>query len=74
MLAAGLLNFGDPNYGAGGPEGTLMGPIPNLKRLGLSYDTFTRQQIEQVSQRASLRLLHMQCCAATSHHLCIHVR
>jgi sarcosine oxidase/L-pipecolate oxidase len=40
----GLLNFGDPNY-TSGPEGTLLGPIPNLQRLGLSYSELTAQQI-----------------------------
>jgi sarcosine oxidase/L-pipecolate oxidase len=33
----GLLNFGDPNYGEGGPEGTLTGPIPNLDEKHMSY-------------------------------------
>ncbi|THC88621.1 hypothetical protein EYZ11_011933 [Aspergillus tanneri] len=36
-LMTGLLNFGDPNYGEGGPEGTLMGPVKNLDRLNMSY-------------------------------------
>ncbi|EMD32512.1 hypothetical protein CERSUDRAFT_118551, partial [Gelatoporia subvermispora B] len=45
-LMTGLLNFGDPNYGAGGPEGTLTGPIPNLKRYGLEYTQLTRDEIE----------------------------
>jgi sarcosine oxidase/L-pipecolate oxidase len=55
----GLLNFGDPNWGSGSPEGiwlwqflsrqllnkasgTLLGPIPNLKRLDLSFKKCTR--------------------------------
>ncbi|KAM9957008.1 hypothetical protein ACTFIR_003745 [Dictyostelium discoideum] len=41
----GLLNFGDPNYGLGGPEGTLLGPIPNLERLGMQYKVLTAQEI-----------------------------
>ncbi|RDB24912.1 hypothetical protein Hypma_008041 [Hypsizygus marmoreus] len=43
----GLLNFGDPNYGAGGPEGTLTGPIPNLEKYGMRYRRLTRDQIEE---------------------------
>ncbi|EGC33823.1 hypothetical protein DICPUDRAFT_56257 [Dictyostelium purpureum] len=43
---SGLLNFGDPNYGAGGPEGsTLMDPIKNLDRLGMPYTLLTSKQI-----------------------------
>lgn len=34
---SGLLNFGNPNYGAGGPEGTLLDPIDNLIRKGMDY-------------------------------------
>lgn len=34
---SGLLNFGDKNFGGDSPEGTLMGPVPNLERLGMSY-------------------------------------
>ncbi|OCH90039.1 FAD/NAD(P)-binding domain-containing protein [Obba rivulosa] len=45
-LMTGLLNFGDPTYGAGGPEGTLKGPIPNLKKYGLKYTELTRDDIE----------------------------
>lgn len=45
ILMTGLLNFGDPNYD-GGPEGTLMAPIANLKRLGMSYRTLTVDEIE----------------------------
>lgn len=40
----GLLNFGDPNY-SNGPEGNLMGPIRNLKRLGLKYRKLTAEEI-----------------------------
>ncbi|RLL97468.1 hypothetical protein CFD26_105573 [Aspergillus turcosus] len=45
-LMSGLLNFGDPNYGAGGPEGTLMGPKPNLDRLNMRYSELSRDEIE----------------------------
>ena len=34
---SGLLNFGNPNYGAGGPEGTLLDPIKNLIRKKMKY-------------------------------------
>jgi sarcosine oxidase/L-pipecolate oxidase len=34
---SGLLNFGNPNYGAGGPEGTLLDPITNLKAKNLPF-------------------------------------
>ena len=40
----GLLNFGDPNY-TSGPEGTLMAPIKNMKRLGLPYEILDADQI-----------------------------
>ncbi|KAK3313026.1 hypothetical protein B0H66DRAFT_631959 [Apodospora peruviana] len=43
---SGLLNFGDKNYGGDTPEGTLMGPVPNLKRLGMSYKELTAKEIE----------------------------
>jgi sarcosine oxidase / L-pipecolate oxidase len=43
---SGLLNFGDPEYGLGGPEGTLTGPIPNLEKYGMAYTELTRDQIE----------------------------
>lgn len=43
---SGLLNFGDPKYGLGGPEGTLLGPIPNLEKYGLKYTELTRDQIQ----------------------------
>jgi len=42
-----LLNFGDPNYGAGGPEGTLEGPIKNLEEHGMHYRRLTRDEIEK---------------------------
>ncbi|EGG15895.1 hypothetical protein DFA_09564 [Cavenderia fasciculata] len=41
----GLLNFGNPEYGAGGPEGTLNGPIENLIRLGMPYRQLDSKQI-----------------------------
>jgi sarcosine oxidase/L-pipecolate oxidase len=41
----GLLNFGDPNY-VSGPEGNLMAPIANLKRLGMPYRILTAAEIE----------------------------
>lgn len=34
---SGLLNFGDKNFGGDSLEGTLMGPVLNLERLGMSY-------------------------------------
>lgn len=46
-LMTGLLNFGDPDYGAGGPEGTLTGPIPNLERHGMKYTELTHDDIER---------------------------
>ena len=46
-LMTGLLNFGDPDYGAGGPEGTLTGPIPNLDRHNMKYRKLTRDEIEK---------------------------
>ena len=45
ILMSGLLNFGDPNY-ASGPEGNLMAPIKNLKRLGMPYRILTVDEIE----------------------------
>lgn len=46
-LMTGLLNFGDPDYGKGGPEGTLLDPIKNLKRLGMAYTIYeTPEEIE----------------------------
>ena len=41
---SGLLNFGDPDYQSG-PEGTLLAPIPNMKRLGLPYEILESSQI-----------------------------
>jgi sarcosine oxidase / L-pipecolate oxidase len=43
---SGLLNFGDPDY-LSGPEGNLLAPIPNMKRLGLPYQILTPAQIMQ---------------------------
>ncbi|KAF8965477.1 FAD/NAD(P)-binding domain-containing protein [Flammula alnicola] len=43
---SGLLNFGDPNYGAGGPEGTLTGPIPNLTKHNMSFKKLSRDEIQ----------------------------
>lgn len=37
---SGLLNFGNPKYGAGGPEGTLLDPIANLKRKKMEYTLY----------------------------------
>jgi len=37
---SGLLNFGNPKYGAGGPEGTLLEPMKNLDRKGMRYDHY----------------------------------
>lgn len=43
---SGLLNFGNPLYGAGGPEGTLLDPIANLKRKHMQYTHYlTGQEI-----------------------------
>ena len=47
LADAGLLNFGDPDYGANGPEGTLLGPVPNLNRLGLPFRKLSAQGIEK---------------------------
>ena len=41
----GLLNFGDPNYKSG-PEGTLLGPIKNLERHGMSYRRLNADDIQ----------------------------
>ncbi|KAI0840793.1 hypothetical protein F5Y06DRAFT_294059 [Hypoxylon sp. FL0890] len=43
---SGLLNFGDKNYGDDTPEGMLLGPIPNLQRLGMSYRQLSAKEIE----------------------------
>lgn len=40
----GLLNFGDTNYRSG-PEGNLLGPIKNMKRLGLPFEELTAADI-----------------------------
>ena len=40
----GLLNFGDTNYRSG-PEGNLLGPIKNMKRLGLPFEELTAAEI-----------------------------
>jgi sarcosine oxidase/L-pipecolate oxidase len=50
---SGLLNFGDPNYQSG-PEGTLMGPIKNMERLGLQYETLNANQIMERYQFKNL--------------------
>ncbi|KAI0012972.1 hypothetical protein F4779DRAFT_643076 [Xylariaceae sp. FL0662B] len=42
----GLLNFGDQDYGGDTPEGTLLGPIPNLDRLDMPYKKLTAKDIE----------------------------
>ncbi|KAK4640498.1 hypothetical protein QC761_602240 [Podospora bellae-mahoneyi] len=33
---SGLLNFGDKKFRGDSPEGTLIGPVPNLERLGIN--------------------------------------
>ncbi|KAH7162036.1 hypothetical protein B0J13DRAFT_490543 [Dactylonectria estremocensis] len=43
---SGLLNFGDKDIGHDSPEGTLTGPICNLKRLNMTYKKLTVQEIE----------------------------
>lgn len=42
----GLLNFGDTNYQSG-PEGNLLAPIKNMKRLGLPFEVLTAAEIMQ---------------------------
>ncbi|KAF3929968.1 hypothetical protein AA313_de0206999 [Arthrobotrys entomopaga] len=44
---SGLLNFGDKNYGGDTPEGTLLGPIENLKRLKMSYKELNAEEIQR---------------------------
>ncbi|KAI0338507.1 FAD/NAD(P)-binding domain-containing protein [Trametopsis cervina] len=46
-MMSGLMNFGDPNYGAGGPEGTLLGPIPNLNKYNMAYTRLNRDDIQE---------------------------
>ncbi|KAH7169960.1 hypothetical protein EDB81DRAFT_774156 [Dactylonectria macrodidyma] len=43
---SGLLNFGDKDYGGDSPEGTLTGPICNLKRLDMSFKELKAHEIE----------------------------
>ncbi|CAI6341399.1 unnamed protein product [Periconia digitata] len=43
---SGLLNFGDKNFGGDTPEGTLMGPVKNLKKLGMHYEELTAKEIQ----------------------------
>ncbi|PNP59159.1 hypothetical protein THARTR1_01407 [Trichoderma harzianum] len=43
---SGLLNFGDKDYGGDTPEGTLLGPIPNLDRLGMTYQELSAEEIQ----------------------------
>ncbi|OAA36229.1 amine oxidase (flavin-containing) [Cordyceps fumosorosea ARSEF 2679] len=45
-VMSGLLNFGDTTMGADTPEGTLMGPIENLKKLGMPFRRMTKQEME----------------------------
>ncbi|KAI0908758.1 hypothetical protein F4823DRAFT_477945 [Ustulina deusta] len=45
-LMSGLLNFGDKKYGDNTPEGTLLGPVANLQRLGMSYMELSHKEIE----------------------------
>ncbi|KAI9741661.1 MAG: hypothetical protein M1834_000045 [Cirrosporium novae-zelandiae] len=47
QLMSGLLNFGDKDYGGDSPEGTLMGPVPNLERLKMEYKKLSAEQIEK---------------------------
>ncbi|KAI0810086.1 hypothetical protein GGR55DRAFT_689257 [Xylaria sp. FL0064] len=42
----GLLNFGDKDFGENTAEGTLLGPIPNLERLGMAYTKLSAEEIE----------------------------
>ncbi|KAL2133435.1 hypothetical protein VTI74DRAFT_2361 [Chaetomium olivicolor] len=44
---SGLLNFGDKDYGGDSPEGTLMGPVCNLERLGMPYKRLSAKEIEE---------------------------
>ncbi|KAK6518213.1 hypothetical protein TWF506_005372 [Arthrobotrys conoides] len=44
---SGLLNFGDKNFGENTPEGTLLGPIDNLKKLEMPYKELTAKEIEK---------------------------
>ncbi|KAK5996864.1 Putative bifunctional amine oxidase [Cladobotryum mycophilum] len=44
---SGLLNFGDKDLGEHTPEGTLLGPIPNLQRLNMTYQELTAKEIEE---------------------------
>ncbi|KID91843.1 amine oxidase (flavin-containing), partial [Metarhizium majus ARSEF 297] len=45
-VMSGLLNFGDTTMGADTPEGTLMGPIANLEKLGMPFRRMTKQEME----------------------------
>jgi sarcosine oxidase/L-pipecolate oxidase len=45
ILRSGLLNFGDPAYTMG-PEGNLLEPIKNLKRLKMDYRVLNAAQIQ----------------------------
>ncbi|KAJ6577173.1 FAD/NAD(P)-binding domain-containing protein [Mycena capillaripes] len=47
-MMTGLLNFGDPHYGEGGPEGTLLGPIPNLEKHNMKYTELDRDEIQEM--------------------------
>ncbi|KAM7211207.1 putative peroxisomal sarcosine oxidase [Rhypophila decipiens] len=44
---SGLLNFGDKDYGGNTPEGTLLGPKDNLKRLEMTFKELTATQIQE---------------------------
>ncbi|KAF8593828.1 FAD/NAD(P)-binding domain-containing protein [Ceratobasidium sp. AG-I] len=46
-LMTGLLNFGDPKYDSGIPEGTLKGPKKNLDAHKMRYKELTRDQLEE---------------------------
>ncbi|KAH6623319.1 hypothetical protein F5144DRAFT_582947 [Chaetomium tenue] len=43
----GLLNFGDKDMGKDTPEGSLLGPIPNLKKLNMPYKELTAKEIQE---------------------------
>ncbi|MDJ1483490.1 FAD-dependent oxidoreductase [Cytophagaceae bacterium YF14B1] len=46
ILMTGLLNFGNPSYDMG-PEGNLLDPIKNLKKLDMPYRELTAKEIMQ---------------------------
>lgn len=46
VYMCGLLNFGDSKY-TDGPEGNLVGPIENFKKLGKTFENLTCQEVEK---------------------------